>query len=516
MAEQLTSKTPDIITDDNDTDAPRVGNGNNPNRGRGQGSRTRHNKARSGSDPRNKNKNTPKPNNKEKLSVDEIWAEDYIRENVNLFEDESDSAQALIETRSLLAETATAAREGGLLSNRKKEDALTQAKAQYESAKDEYIAHQLEAIASATADQRRAFIALLDSKERGALMGEEAYEYLATTEHASAFDRLVARYNDLPRAVKIAAGVGIAATTATVAGFAAGGAAAGVALSGRFGRGYFSEEAKRRKGGKQTLQERQQNATLRQGNYDDYKHTHDELKDARASRPFERIDSALLERAKKTDEELHDRTDAQIEAERLRESKMKRKAVGKAALIGAAGYGIGRLAPEVFDFFSGGDEDMVETDGAEDSPGRADEEIQDRVDNLENQIETETETSQDLTDQYEQEIQRQQDLIEEIEEIEDTPAEDGGVEDEATAEISERSQYLYGELAGEEVSVTIPEGGNIWNQLETVVDEQMPSVTGDEKQRIVGNMLNVMEEEYPGRDLNLVQPGEEFSIEIPA
>lgn len=92
------------------------------------------------------------------------------------------------------------------------------------------------------------------------------------------------------------------------------------------------------------------------------------------------------------------------------------------------------------------------------------------------------------------------------------------VEDDATEAATEAEfgspDYLFKDLAGKEVSIDIPEGSNIWDQLEALPELQGESY--DERQRIVGNIVNKMQEQYPGRDLDLVHPGENFSVKLPS
>lgn len=124
------------------------------------------------------------------------------------------------------------------------------------------------------------------------------------------------------------------------------------------------------------------------------------------------------------------------------------------------------------------------------------------------------EAQESIIDRQDDVIERQQDIIEGLEGGEAGPELDGG--SGASPEVSEEASSLYGELAGEKVSFTIPENGNVWNELEAVVDAKTsPETSPSEKQRLVGNMLEALEQENPGRDLDLVYPNEEFSITLP-
>ena len=147
-----------------------------------------------------------------------------------------------------------------------------------------------------------------------------------------------------------------------------------------------------------------------------------------------------------------------------------------------------------------------ETSGAEDVAGELGGEIdalQDRADTLEQDVERQT----DILEQQGDVIAEQQDAIDELETAADTRAE---------TDAGPAEQELFGNLAGETINIQIPEGSNVWSQLEASVEAQMPDVSETEKQRIVGNLLNTMEQQYPGRDLDLVYPGETFSVEVPS
>lgn len=82
--------------------------------------------------------------------------------------------------------------------------------------------------------------------------------------------------------------------------------------------------------------------------------------------------------------------------------------------------------------------------------------------------------------------------------------------------VSERSQYLYGEFAGQQVDVTVPEGGTVWDQLEAQVTQKHPNISFDDKQTMVGNIMNELETKYPHQVWEKVQPGQSFHVKLPS
>lgn len=98
----------------------------------------------------------------------------------------------------------------------------------------------------------------------------------------------------------------------------------------------------------------------------------------------------------------------------------------------------------------------------------------------------------------------------------ETGPDTGGVETDADTDAeTEHNSHLYGEFSGETVSLDIPEGGSVWHELEHQVDAHSPNVSAEEKQRLVGNMLEALQEQHPDRDLSLVYPGEHFAVTLP-
>jgi hypothetical protein len=90
----------------------------------------------------------------------------------------------------------------------------------------------------------------------------------------------------------------------------------------------------------------------------------------------------------------------------------------------------------------------------------------------------------------------------------------GGQAGQTAEEVAPQAQDRFGELAGDQVDITIPKGSNVWDQLELAVD-QRADVSFDRKQEIVDAMVDQMRVEYPGQDLSHVHPGDSFSVELP-
>jgi hypothetical protein len=90
----------------------------------------------------------------------------------------------------------------------------------------------------------------------------------------------------------------------------------------------------------------------------------------------------------------------------------------------------------------------------------------------------------------------------------------GGQAGGTLEEVAPEARARFGELAGDQVDITIPKGSNVWDQLELAVD-QRADVSFERKQEIVDAMVDQMRAEYPGQDLSHVHPGDSFSVELP-
>ncbi len=523
-----------VASGDDPEKSPSVSNGKNDNRKRGKAS----SKKRAASDPRKKGSKTtgdtaPKP----KLSTHEKWAREHIAENVHLFDtyreysddgksyeevevDVSEKTKQLIDARAKTAEASVRLRSGSLVyRGKKRQEELEASREEYLKSRREFLEEVLENSGAKTVAQKRALAALISAHEDGALMGEEAQGYLS--EQSSTFRKLTEWYGNQSRPKQVLFAVGAAATGAALLGPIGGGAAAGTLVGSRFGRGYFTREARRQRSeltDDQRQRAREEEATLLQSNEKDYEGTYDVLRSYRKTGkgPRKIEDSDLANAAETRSDDLHRRSSGEYQdaAERAEEeTKRKRISLGAAAVGALAGAGIGWAVERATDFngILRGDGGPGITPEAEVDPS-PDADAQSQIDDLERRLDEEVDRSEALDEQQQQEQERFEELQERQRELQANGEADADIE----PEVSERSQYLYGELAGVEVDITIPEGSNVWNQLEAVVEQEMPNIPNDEKQRMVGNILNQLEQKYPSRDLNLVYPGEDFNIKLPS
>lgn len=430
----------------------------------------------------------------------EAWAESRIND-IRLFASSyehsgdilPESLSALIDARTRLAEISVTSREGKLISNKradKKFDRLTDA---YIDAKNAFVADELAKLTehddTLNTEQKAAFVAMLNSKEDGALMGEEAQYYLVRHHYdRSRLQRTIERYNGLNRWQKVAVGVGAAAVGSLLAGLTAGGAAIGTVAAVRFGRAYFRQEAKRRGAdsnpalsAEQKLMSLQQNSTLKGSNADLYRYTHAELKTAAAD-----SDGKLISAYGEASRDVHlleamDRADE--EQDRAKETRQKRLALAKAAGTIAVGTAIGFLAEHINAWNEGSSSEgqsgtsRASTGNGEQFP-----------------LGNNPENGASGVDANE-------------------PAADNAPDSGAPA-ASPESQTLFGEFAGSRIDLSVPEGSNVWDQLEATVDQRHPFMPFAEKQRLVSNMVAKLQEQYPNRNLDLVRPGESFSFEL--
>lgn len=281
------------------------------------------------------------------FSPEEQWAKDYIEEKENgidFFDDSTEVGRNLKQARERLAEATVAARRGKLGSNAKNQQEMDSAIAKYENAREKFIKEQASKVRNIDPARRHALVTMLGTKETGALMGEEANHYLSQN-HPGRFDRLVNGYNNLSPKRKLATGLGIAAAGGVVSawvGVAAAGAGAGAAISTRFGRNYFSQEAKRR-GLSRSEQEKQQDSTSYAGNLDQYRTDHDAIKNARTRQAFDEAIRA---------ESLHDRAGDAVEDESNKEARSKRKAFAKAVGVTATFGLAAEHGPDAWEWIS--------------------------------------------------------------------------------------------------------------------------------------------------------------------
>lgn len=425
--------------------------------------------------------------------------QDYLKKNLELFDTSTESRETLVNARTHLAEASVKMRRGNLVfSKNKRQQRYENALAEYQEARRQFISEYFEG-AAAPEPYREPLITELHARESGALMGEEVNAYLK--KENSDYKQFLEWYHGLSKGKQIAMGLGAGAVVSVLGGFAAGGVAAGGILGARAGRGYISREARRTQ--KRELTQKQQEATFYHFNQDTqnrmFSTIHAVNRHEKGVSDQDMINMGNIQPREILEENKeHYRSaldDAEIDA------KQKRKSLIGATVGVVAVGGAGFIAEHVSDWHG-------VLRGGQESAGI--DALEDRVEGLESELEDAQEENQELQEENQQ-------LQEQLEDTQDT--QNGDAESEpgaAEPEVSEQAQYLYGELAGEKVNIHIPEGSSVWDEMESVVDKEMRHPVGhSEKQRIVGNILNAMENEYPGRDFDHVHPGESFSVTLP-
>lgn len=481
-----------------------------PHVSRKRASRQAHASQRAQGDPRRHGSSPDSAPAPDRQVDAETWAQTRASE-IRLFgptaletdtDDQLDTAPVsetlvnLIDARARLAEISATSREGKLISNKRADKKLAKLAEDYVEAKNAFLAGELTRITedddTVDDEKQAAFVAMLNAREDGALMGEEAQYYLKRHHsERSRFQKTIERYNNLNTKQKIALGIGAAAVSVGIgalAGLTAAGAAAGTAIATRFGRGYFIQEAKRRREQEnpalsqdKKLLHLQQNATLKGSSEDTYAYNLDHLKSSLSS------GGNLLDTYKDLSTDIHDmellyRED--LEEDRAKETAQKRRAVMMAAGMVALGTTIGFIAEYGNDARgSGPDKDNTSTGAETTDTGETDSGT----------------ASADSTDGRTAEA---------------TSEPSAGGTAESTPAPTAEAQARFGEFANQRIDITIPEGSNVWDQLEAAIDQKQPFMSYGEKQRLVANMVAKLQEQNPGRDLGSVNPGESFALDL--
>lgn len=456
-------------------------------------------------------------------------------ENANNETVEKSPAQRLDEARMRLAEQKVKVRRGKLIGQRKAEEKQSVLATEYQEAMQAYLKSELAnhpEIETMSKAEREALAAELAIKASGRLVGEEVQYYMQLEN--GKYARFLSWYGRQSTAKKLGLGL-LAGATAGVLGAAAGaigagGAAAAGAAGVRFSRGHANK-----RGASSAANIAPDTTELREKyqryyrnaphavSYDEYRRqvgaleqsSHHHFNQAYYEQELQSPYNLVEKGEKKIGEAYTHEDDARVLSERVaaqilnsedayalegwRKRDEKVKAVGAGVGALALGAVAGYLIEGLVDGFDAdtdveGDTPEVEpteTDAPVESDGGGD-------------AEGEPDGAEDEPDEAEND---------EPEDVPTDPEGDNG--DSNEAEISERSQYLYGELAGQEIDITIPEGSTVWDELEAAVEKEVPGVSDSEKQRLVGNILNQLEHEYPSRDFDLVYPGESFSVELP-
>ncbi len=438
----------------------------------------------------------------------EQQVDDYLRkdkdndnkERFRLFNTSTEAGKALEDARTRLAETKVKMRHGKLFSkNKRQHQQYENVLAEYQKARHQFIGELFENARGKDEKFRELLITRLHAREDGALTGVEVNAYVE--KQNTDYQRFLEWYNGLSRRNQIIACVGTGAIVGVLGGVAAGGVAAGGILGARFGRGYLSREARRTR--VRSLEDKQKEGTLYNSSQSIWQRKLEELRLLNYGQDKQLADRDIkyvADNTSNTSRELSEVNKAQYEQTNEEMTKQKRK-----SLIGAVGgVALGFAAGATVEHFT--DWHGITRGGQEVNGTGA---LEDRVEGLESELEDVQEENQELQEENQQ-------LQEQLEDTQDTQNGDAESEPGVEPEVSEQAQYLYGELAGERVNIHIPEGSNVWDEMESVVDRELSRPVGhSEKQRIVGNILNAMENEYPGRDFDHVHPGESFSVTLP-
>lgn len=103
--------------------------------------------------------------------------------------------------------------------------------------------------------------------------------------------------------------------------------------------------------------------------------------------------------------------------------------------------------------------------------------------------------------------------------VEDQPFVPGGIDASPDTSaplpqgVTEAEHQAFGHIADKHIKFTIPEGGNIWNELEKFYNaEGLPD--SHPSQQKVAHIVSELQDMYPDRDLNSVLAGETFDIDL--
>lgn len=417
----------------------------------------------------------------------------------------SDTFKNLVESRTKLSEISVSLRNGKTFSTTKgRQDDLHIAGAKYQSARRAAAEELITSLPDdVTTVQKQALLAEFGAREDGALIGEEANYYL--DRQNTRFQRSLEWYRERSHKEKIVIAIGGAAVIGAIGivSGVVGGAAAGGVIGARFGRGYFKREASRKNN--RTLLQKQQDASLRTSSHDEFVVSSIALRTAQDEQLLDTFSNQSIDRMSNNNDYLD---------EAKQESAAKRKslywAAGGIAVGASLGYALDHLdMPDLFgnnsDVDSSGiDDPEVDSPDPSDIPSTdANEKLDALQDEHQRLLEEKAQLLQEKADLLQQQNEALQDQLE---------AAATAAQEAASAE----AQQLFGEFAGDTVSLDIPTGSNLWDQLELQVDQQNPFTSFEEKQRLVGNMLTVLQEQNPGRDFSLVYAGEHFDIVLPS
>ena len=406
--------------------------------------------------------------------------------------DESDVSllAKLTAARADYAEASVAARDGNIGSNRTNRRELEKARLAYESARATYLSEIYDAYHSSdmTDDQRGDFLIALKERENGALAGEEAQHYINVTtdeSNKSWIQKFSERYNKLSRTQKIAAGVGVAAIAAVSFGAIGGLAAAGGIAGAKWSRSYLQQEAERRNIAmdERSIQER---SVLYAGNQTE---SLEERAILRAADPGNR--ARIYDSFNASHLEAHS---GAITREGDRISRDKRKVVGKAALMtaipaigGAAGGMILEhyVRPLSFGLFR--ENSLIDL-------------AKDRFSDIRG--------SDDPTDAGPRRGEAPNTAPNTPDTVDETPK-------PVEVPVSERAQFLYGDYAGHSMTIDVPSGSTIWEEIGQTIHAQNPSIPFNEQERLTAHIVSELLGQQPWINPRDVAAGATFTVNIP-
>lgn len=428
------------------------------------------------------------------LAVDKFESakQEYIEAQIQKQEEVSPLAK-LVTARARFAEASFDARQGNTFSNQRGRTAYENAQKDYSAALDTYFDMAYGTYAKdMTPEEKVEFTSLFTDRERGALAGEEANHYLTeinNEDRKSRFQKFVEGYNKLSRTQKIASGIGIAAVAGIGFGAIGGLAAVGGVIGAKFGRHFITSEAARLNEMPTDTLTQQQQSVLYAGSDAQSQADRQKLYDAAPNASEELFEALTIEDGFFTSHK------AATTAERNRISTGKRKAVARAALLTTvstiAGGAAGFLLEEKVHYLSHGlfrdhklwdvhtNQDMAppgSTSPTEAPPGSA--------------PSTTPEAPSSPTS---------------------PPASPPESPAPAPPSVSAEEKYLYNNYAGQKLTITIPQGSSIWEQISNKVAIQHPTLSTAEHERITANLTNELLRQQPGINPTSVPVGTTFS-----
>ncbi len=406
-------------------------------------------------------------------------------------------------------EAGFAVRQGKLLSRAKDKRAFEKARLVYESSRAAYISEVYDTYAKGPVPDAMApdaFLVALNDREQGALAGEEANYYISEIndeDKKSRFQKLTERYNKMNRWQKIATGVGVAALAGVGFGAIGGAAAIGGVVGVKFSRNYLSGEAERRKG----LMDRrtqEENSVLYAGNAQESSEQLALLQDA-APETRAGIQSDIMSKLDKHSEAVLNEGD--------RTSKDKRKVIGKAGLIAAApivgGAAVGAVLEHYFPALSHG---LFREKGLLDL--RSDTPQGGNIDGPDSSSVPDSPSVPDTTPGVD--TPPSPDSAPDI----NTPSSPDTAPDTSSSPDlsppSAESTYLYGDFAGTDLTIDIPSGSTIWEEVGNSITHDNPYLSYSERERLTGNIVNKLLAQQPWIDPRSLAAGTRLNVNIPS